>query len=146
MRLLLTVAAAVVVVVMVFVALSLPGTTNTVVAYGPVDQFAMVGIGLVLAGALIWLGRSRVDADAEGIRWRNIVLTHALPWSAVKAVRFDPKSSWASLLLTNTDEVALFAVQMADGERAVRAVEGLRALHAAARAKEPAPPPLLYDN
>jgi hypothetical protein len=33
-----------------------------------------------------------------------------------------------------------------DKEHAVRAVEGLRALHAAARAKDPVPPPLLYDN
>jgi hypothetical protein len=146
MRQLLAVLAAVVVVAMSFVALTLPGTTNTVVDYGPVDQFAMAGLGIVLAGGLIWLGRSRVDADAEGVRWRNIAITHALPWSAVKAVRFDAKSSWASLLLTNTDEVALFAVQMVDGERAVQAVEGLRALHAAAWARQPAPPPLLYDN
>jgi hypothetical protein len=32
------------------------------------------------------------------------------------------------------------------GEYAARAVEGLRALHAAARAQDPVPPPLLYDN
>ena len=33
-----------------------------------------------------------------------------------------------------------------DKERAVRTVEGLRALLAAARAREPAPPPLLHDD
>ena len=49
-------------------------------------------------------------------------------------------------VLRNGDEVALFAVQAVDSERAVRAVEGLRALLAAAQAQEPAPPPLLYDN
>jgi hypothetical protein len=146
MRLGCAVAATVVVVVMLYVALSLPGTTNTVVAYGPADQFAMAGIGLVLAAALLWLGRSRVDADAEGVRWRNVAITHALPWSAVRAIRFDRKSSWASLLLRNDDEVGLFAVQSVDKERAVAAVEGLRALLAAAQAQEPARPPLLYDN
>jgi hypothetical protein len=146
MRQLCAVVAAVVVVVMLFVALSLPGTTNTVVAYGPADQFAMAGIGLVLAAGLLWLGRSRLDADAVGIRWRNVAITHALPWSAVRAVRFDRKSSWATLLLRNDDEVALFAVQAVDKERAVVAVEGLRALLAAAHAQEPVRPPLLYDD
>jgi hypothetical protein len=87
-----------------------------------------------------------VDADAEGIRFRNIALDHHLPWAAVRAVAFERKSSWASLVLRNGDEVALFAIQAVDAERAVRAVEGLRALLAAARAQEPAPPPLLYDN
>jgi hypothetical protein len=146
MRLLCAVTAAVVVVAMLGVALSLKSSSTGVVAFGTVDQVAIAGLGLVMGAGLVWLGRSRVDADAEGIRFRNVAITHALPWSAVRAVRFDRKSSWASLLLTNHDEVALFAVQMVDRERAVRAVEGLRALHEAARAKEPAPPPLLYDN
>jgi hypothetical protein len=49
-------------------------------------------------------------------------------------------------VLRNGDEVALTAVLAMDGERAVRAVEGLRALLAAAQALEPARPPLLYDD
>ncbi|UOY02687.1 PH domain-containing protein [Blastococcus sp. PRF04-17] len=136
--------AVVVVAVMVWVAATLPGTTNTVVSYGTVDQFAMVGIGLVLAAGIVALGRSRVDADAEGVRFRNIALGQALPWSSVRAVAFERKSPWASLVLENGDEVSLLAIQAVDHERAVAAVEGLRALHAAARANDPKPPPLLY--
>jgi hypothetical protein len=64
----------------------------------------------------------------------------------VRAVRFERKSAWASLLLENGDEISLLAVQAVDKEYAVRAVEGLRTLRAAARANDPAPPPLLYDN
>ena len=52
-------------------------------------------------------------------------------------MRFERKSAWASLLLENGDEVSLLAVQAVDREHAVRAVEGLRALHAAARASDP---------
>jgi len=74
------------------------------------------------------------------------VMTRELPWAAVRAVRFDRKSAWASLALENGDETAVIAVQAVDGEYAARAVEGLRALHAAARAQDPVPPPLLYDN
>jgi len=146
MRLVLALLAAVVVVVMVFVALSLPSTTNTVVDYGVVDQVAMVGIGLFLAAGILFLGRSRVDADAGGIRVRNLFVNHALAWQAVRGVRFERKSAWASLTLENGDEVSLLALQAVDGEYAVRAIEGLRALHAAARATDPVRPPLLYDD
>jgi len=146
MRLLLAALGVVVVAVMVVVATGLKDTTNTVVTYRTSDQVAMVGLGLVLAAGLLFLGRSRVDADADGLRVRNIVVHHQLSWQAVKAVRFDRKSAWASLLLENGDEVSLLAVQAIDKEHAVRAVEGLRELRAAARAKDPVRPPLLYDN
>jgi cytochrome c biogenesis protein CcdA len=146
MRLVLALAGAVVVAVMVVVAAGLKETTNTVVTYRTSDQFAMVGLGLVIAAGLVFLGRSRVDADASGVRVRNVVVHHELPWQAVRAVRFERKSAWASLLLENGDEVSLLAVQAIDKEHAVRAVEGLRTLRAAARADDPVPPPLLYDN
>jgi hypothetical protein len=145
MRLLCAVVAAVVVGLMLVVALTLQSSSTGVVAFGPVDQVAIAGLGVVMGAGILSLGRSRVDADATGIRWRNVVLQHELPWTAVRAVAFDRKSAWASLVLRNDDEVALFAVQAVDKERAVQAVEGLRALLRAARAQEPTPPPLLYD-
>lgn len=146
MRLLLALLAAVVLGVMVFVALGLKETTNTVVTYRTSDQVALAGIGLVLAAGILFLGRSRVDADAEGVRVRNVVVAHQLPWRSVRAVRFERKSAWASLLLENGDEISLLAVQAVDREHAVRAVEGLRALRDAARADDPVRPPLLYDD
>jgi hypothetical protein len=145
MRLLCAVVAAVIVAVMLMVALTLKTSSTGVVAFGTVDQVAMAGLGLALGAGILFLGRSRVDADADGIRFRNIALGHELPWSAVRAIAFDRRSPWASLVLKNDDEVALLAVQAVDKERAVRAVEGLRELLAAARAQEPALPPLLYD-
>ncbi len=146
MRLALALAGVVVVAVMVVVAAGLKETTNTVVTYRTSDQFAIVGLGLVIAAGLVFLGRSRVDADAAGVRVRNVVVHHELPWQAVRAVRFERTSAWASLVLENGDEVSLLAVQAVDKEYAVRAVEGLRALRTAARASDPVPPPLLYDN
>lgn len=146
MRLLCVLLGAVVLGVMVYVALGLKETTNTVVTYRTSDQFAIVGLGLVLAAGIVLLGRSRVDADLGGVVVRNIAVHHRYPWQAVRAVRFDRKATWASLLLENGDEISVHAVQVFDGEYAVRAVEGLRALRERARADDPVPPPLLYDN
>jgi hypothetical protein len=137
-------AAAVVVVGMLYVAFTLRSSSTGVVAFGTVDQVAVAGIGLVVAAGLLFLGRSSVEAGAAGIRFRNVVLQHELPWAAVRAVVFERKSPWASLELRNGDAVALFAIQAVDKGRAADAVEGLRALLAAARAAEPKPPPLLY--
>ena len=85
-----------------------------------------------------------VDASPR-VHVRNLVVHHQLPWQAVRAVRFERTSAWGSLLLENGDEISLLAVQAVDKEHAVRAVEGLRALRAEARAHDPVPPPLLHD-
>jgi hypothetical protein len=150
LRIICAVAAAIVVAAMVVVGLLLKSTATGVVTFRTSDQVAMIGLGVLLGAGILLLGRSRVDADEHGIRVRNILGGHELPWSVVRAVRFDRNSSWASLLLTNDDELAVLAVQAGDRLRAVRAVEGLRALlaHAQAveRANAPAKPPLLYDD
>jgi hypothetical protein len=146
MRLLCAVVAAVVVGGMVVAGLLLKSSSTGVVRFGTADQAAIIGLGLVLGAGILLLGRSRVDADANVVRIRNIAGRRELPWSVVRAVRFDRDSAWATLLLTNDDEVAVLAVQSFDKQRAVQAVEGLRALLAAARAQEPAPPPLLHDD
>ncbi len=146
MRVVCALVAAVVVAVGLFVALTLPSNSTGVIEFGAPDQFAVAGLALLLGAGVLFLGRSRVDADADTVRFRNLLMTHELPWDAVRAVAFDRKSSWATLRLRNDDEVALFAVQAVDREHALRAVEGLRSLHAAAEARRPTPPPLLYPD
>jgi hypothetical protein len=146
MRLVCALVAAVVVVVGLLIAVTLPSNSTGVIDFGAADQVAVAGLALLLGAGVLFLGRSRVDADAETIRFRNIVLTHELPWDAVRAVAFDRTSSWATLRLRNDDEVSLLAIQAADKAHAVRAVEGLRALLAAAEARRPKPPPLLYPD
>ncbi|WP_231851825.1 PH domain-containing protein [Modestobacter italicus] len=121
------------------VALRLPSSSVGVVAFGPVDQVAIFGLGLIAAGAVLILGRPRVDADEHGVRVRNIATGEDLPWARVKAVRFETTSSWATLLLRNGDELAVLALQAADGERTVAAVRGLRSLLAAHQAAHAEP-------
>ena len=147
LRLITALAAAGLVLVMVVVAVLLKESTTGVVSFHTADQVAMVGLGLAMGAGVLLVGRSRVDADVEGLRVRNVVMNHELPWSAVRAVRFDRHSPWATLLLTNDDELAVSAVQAADGERALVAVEGLRALLADHQASHFVPKPdLLYPE
>jgi hypothetical protein len=144
LRLICAVVAAVIVVVMVVVGLLLTSSSTGVVSFHTSDQIAMIVLGLVLGAGVLALGRPRVDADAEGVRIRNILGSYDLPWEMIRGVRFGRNEQWASLELANGDEIAVLGLQAGDGERAAAAVEGLRALLAA---KTPAPvqePPRLY--
>jgi hypothetical protein len=137
LRLITALAATGLVAVMTVVAVLLKSSTTGVVAFQTSDQVAMVGLGLAMGAGVLLVGRSRVDADADTVRVRNVVINHEVPWSAVRAVRFNEHSPWATLLLTNDDELAVSAVQAADGQRALVAVRGLRALLADHQARHP---------
>jgi hypothetical protein len=147
LRLMTALMAAALVAAMTVVAVLLKSSTTGVVSFHTSDQVAMIGLGLAMGAGVLLVGRSRVDADADGLRVRNVVVHHAVPWSAVRAVRFDEHSPWATLLLTNDDELAVSAVQAADGERALLAVRGLRALLADHQARHAVPrEDLLYPR
>lgn len=97
--------------------------------FGPADRIALVGLGLLGAAVLLTLTRPMVEADADGIRVRNIVGGARLPWAVVRRIRYDPGASWATLELHDDEVLGVVAVQAVDKERAVAAVRALRALH-----------------
>lgn len=121
-----------IVVAFVVIAVAL-GRTEGDAGFRLADQVAMVGLGVLFAGAVLLLTRARVVADADGVRVRNGLGETALPWQVVAAVRFDDGEPWATLDLQDDDTVALLAVQANDGERAVEAVLALRRLLRASR-------------
>jgi hypothetical protein len=121
-----------VVTVVLFVAIAVVlRTVQTGVYFRFADQVAIVLLGLFIAGGLLLLARPRVRADAEGVQVRNVVGGYELPWSVVRAVRFDRSSPWAALELHNDETVPIHALQAADKDYAVQGVRTLRALHAA---------------
>ena len=97
------------------------------------DQSAMIGLGVLIGLGILAFTRPRVRADAAGIKIRNVVGGYDLPWSVVRAVRFDRNSPWATLDLLDDEQVSVHALQAADKEYAVEGVRALRALHAAAQ-------------
>jgi hypothetical protein len=146
LRVVCTLLAVAVVAVMVVVAL-VTRPSSALNPFDAADRVAIGGVGVFVGAAILALGRSRVDADASGIRVRNVLGGRTLPWEAVRAVRFDRKAWVATLELANGDALPVTALQVVDGERAVTAVEGLRALLEADRAARPAPAhgPLLWE-
>ncbi|GIM97667.1 hypothetical protein Ato02nite_094600 [Paractinoplanes toevensis] len=95
------------------------------------DQTAMIGLGILIALGILAFCRPRVIADAESIHIRNVVGGYDLPWSVVRAVRFDRNSPWAQLELHDDEQVSIHALQAADKDYAVEGVRALRALHQA---------------
>ena len=125
--------AALVMVVFVAVAVALGSETAGDAAFRLPDQIAMGLLGALIAGAVLGFTRPRVHADLDGVRIRNVLGEKLVPWQVVRAVRLDDGAPWASLDLQDDDTLALFAIQSNDGDRAVDAVLGLRALLAASR-------------
>lgn len=103
-------------------------TSSTGVNFYASDQFAMAGIGLVLALAALWFAWPRVRADHEGVEVRNMLGTHRYRWSDIKNVSFPDGSPWARLELPADEYVPILAVQAIDGEHAVTAMRELRRL------------------
>jgi hypothetical protein len=146
MRLICAAIATAVVVVMIVVGVRLKSSSTGVVSFSSSDQAAVICLGVLIGAGVLALGRPRVDADAAGIRVRNILGSHRLSWELVRSVRFDRSSAWASLLLMTGEEIAVLAIQAADKEHAVAAVDALRGLLAASRPPAEPGPPLLHDD
>ena len=92
------------------------------------DQTAMIILGVLIALGILAFCRPRVIADDAGIKIRNVVGGYDLPWSVVRAVRFDRNSPWAQLDLFDDEQVSIHALQAADKDYAVEGVRTLRAL------------------
>lgn len=118
------------VVVFSLVATSLHGATgDSMGTFQRGDQAAMIGLGVLGALGILLFTRPRVEADARGVRVRNVLGSYDLPWEVVRGVRFERGAPWASLELHDDDLVPMLALQAADRELAVAGVRALRRLH-----------------
>ncbi len=109
-----------------FVATALHGETEGGGVFHAADQYAMVGLGLLLAAGIMLFARPRVWVTPRSVRVRNVIGSYDLPWEVVTAVAFPPGASWAQLELADDDMVSVMAIQAVDKDRAVAAVRRLR--------------------
>ena len=112
-RILPLVMATVAVVVCTAVAVGM-GVAGTGWALG--DQLALVGLGLAMAAFLGRYASIKAVPDATGIRVRNLMLTRRVSWDEILEVRFPEGAPWVSVELDDGDELAVMAVQRADGQ------------------------------
>jgi hypothetical protein len=103
--------------------------SNTGVYFKTSDQVAMIGIGVFLALAALWITWPRVRADADGIEVRNLLGARRFPWTLIRQVSFPDGAWWARLELPGDEYVPMLAIQAIDGDRAVAAMRELRRLH-----------------
>ncbi|MFC9438055.1 PH domain-containing protein [Nocardia sp. NPDC057030] len=105
-------------------------TGSTGVNFRVADQLAMIGIGLLIAAAVLLLTRPRVRVGASGVSVRNILGDSDFPWNTVRGVTFPDKKAWARLELVNDDYVPMLAIRSNDKEYAALAMDRLRELGA----------------
>ena len=113
-RVLPLVMAAVAVVVCTVVAIGM-GVSG---AWAVGDQLALVALGLGLASFLLRYASIKAVPDDSGLTVRNLMLTRRVTWDEVLEVRFPEGAPWVTLELDDTDEVAVMAIQRADGPAA----------------------------
>jgi hypothetical protein len=95
------------------------------------DQIAYAGIAVVLAGAIVAvLTRPRLRVGAAGLAVRNVLEERLIPWPAVVDVTFPPGKRWARIELQAYEYIPVLAIQVADREQAVDAMDTVRDLMA----------------
>jgi hypothetical protein len=92
------------------------------------DRIGLVVVGLIVAGILHMLARSKVTADDRGLTIVNGLRTHEYEWAEILAVSMPVGAPWPTLDLADGSTVPAMGIQSSDGPRARRAVEELTAL------------------
>ena len=92
------------------------------------DQFALTGLALVIAGAILLLTRPRVRVGPAGLAVRNLIDYRLIPWSEVAGISFPPGRHWARVDLEFNEYIPIVAIQTFDGTRAVAAMDTVRDL------------------
>lgn len=106
--------------------------TPTGVYFRLPDQIAMIGIGLLLAGAVLLLTRPRLIADGHGVEVRNVFGATRVEWPVIREVSFPDGVPWARLELPDDEYIPVMAIQASDGVYAAESITELRRLHAEA--------------
>lgn len=85
-------------------------------------------IGVAMAAFLWRYAVIRAEPGPRGLRVVNLFSTTEVEWAQILRVGFSGGAAWAVLELTDTEELAVMAIQRADGEHARREASRLAAL------------------
>ena len=108
-RLVATVLAVLTLVIFLLVAIFVPERFHRV------DRLGFFLIGLGVAGLLSRYMTIRAVPRADGLLVRNLGPQQVVPWEDIEAVRFSDGMPWVRLDLADGDDMAVMAIQRADG-------------------------------
>lgn len=122
------VAAVACVLVFGLVALFSPMPLDQTPALHLLNRVAIALLGVVGAGFLWRYALIRAVPSPAGLRVVNLFSSRELDWAEILRVGFSGGAPWVVLELTDTEELAVMAIQRADGPRAQREASRLAAL------------------
>lgn len=105
----------VVLVAFLFAAITIPGRDDQKGDWGIADRLFIALLGVAIAWFIWRFASVRALPSSTGIVVRNLFVTRRLDWHEVLRVQFGGGAPWARLDLTDTDTVAVMAIQKADG-------------------------------
>ena len=110
--------------VLAVVALSVALSNAPASGWTGLDSAFAITFGVVVAAGLVRLVGVRAVPTEHALVVRNVVYTREVEWAAVLGVRFSGESPWLTLDTDDGENLAVMAVQKADG--AYADAEGLR--------------------
>ena len=105
------------------------------VIFRTADQVAIGVLGVIIGCLVLMFARPRLRVGPDGLFVRNLLGYRLIPWSDVVDVSFPKGARWARVDLPDDEYVPLMAIQSVDKERAVDAMDAVRALVARYRAE-----------
>jgi len=105
------------------------------VIFRTADQVAIGVLGVIIGCLVLMFARPRLRVGPDGLSVRNLLGYRLIPWSDVVDVSFPKGARWARVDLPDDEYVPLMAIQSVDKERAVDAMDAVRALVARYRAE-----------
>ncbi|NYF99573.1 PH domain-containing protein [Janibacter cremeus] len=97
----------------IVLAMTMPGH------YGVVDRLTIAGIGVATAAFLHRYATIHARPDADGLWVRNLGPGEHVPWEDIVAVRFSQGMPWVRIDLADGMDMAVMAIQRADGPRSL---------------------------
>lgn len=100
----------------------------TGVYFRTADQFAMAGLGVILASLALLLTRPRIRVGASGVAVRNVFSERLIEWDLVQGMSFPEGAMWARIDIPDDEFINVLAIQANDRDHAVASVRRFRAL------------------
>ena len=101
---------------------------STGVIFQTADQVAIALLGVVIAGLVLMFARPRLRIGAQGVAVRNLLGYRLIAWEDVVDVSFPLGARWARVDLPDDEYIPVMAIQAVDKQRAVDAMDNVRAL------------------